>query len=179
MNVARTLARRYAKAFVLTFKDEITPDVFACIQEVVAELKEHRTALFFLSLPSMRDAQKLKAMHQLCTKLTVSSACNRLMALLVRDKRAFLLLDVFSYVIEFYQEVHNIQTFTISSAQELTQEQLTAMQQFLAHTTGNDIIYKHTVTPALIAGIRAQSTTHVWEISVAKRLRSMRLALIK
>ena len=179
MNAARTLARRYAKAFVLTFKDELTPDVIACIQDVVAELKTHKAALFFLSLPSMRDAQKLKAMHQLCKTLTVSSACMRLMALLVRDKRASLLLDVFEYVLEFYQELHNIQSFTISSAQELTQEQLTAMQQFLAHTTGSDIIYTHTVNPALIAGIRAQSTTHVWEVSVAKRLRSMRLALIK
>ena len=175
----RTLARRYAQAFVQAFKDEITPDVFERIKEVVALLKKHSAALFFLSLPSMTDEQKLQAMHHLCKKLSFAPACGRLMQLLVHDKRASLLLGVFEYVLIFYQEAHNMMTFKIESAQELDTQQLAIIQQFLAHKSGSDIIYNHTVNPALIAGMRAQSSTRLWEVSVAKRLRSMRLALMK
>ncbi len=106
-------------------------------------------------------------------------SCMNLMALLVKQKRASLWCAILRYIVTLYQEKHRIMDLLVQSVPELSSEQLLAVKQFIADKTNHDIIIQHQVDPDLIAGIRARSDTVLWEYSIAKKLRAIRLSCIQ
>ena len=98
----------------------------------------------------------------------------KLITLLVHDKRAPLMSRVLKELVALYRKKHTIVFFEITSSHGLTHEQLDNIEQFLARKTGCDIIYKYEVDTTLIAGLRLQSDAFVWEYSIRKQLENMR-----
>ena len=67
----------------------------------------------------------------------------------------------------------NVAAFTITSAQELTQNQRTEVEQFLTQGTSKEVIPTYKLNKDLIAGLRMQSNAHLWEHSLKKYLRTL------
>ena len=172
------LARRYATAFLNLFQNEISFDQFMALKQAVAFLAERKKVLFFLSLPSLAADKKMNIMKQAFKMLELPDVCNKLMALLLHDKRASLLYDVLQFVVMLYEQRNTIMDVALSTSHEVDQQALAIVQRFLAQLTGNDVIYTHRVDKNLIAGIRAQSDTILWEQSVEKQLRTISVSLI-
>ena len=64
----------------------------------------------------------------------------------------------------------------ISSSHDITQQDLDAIERFLVNQTGLSIIYTYAIDKKLIAGIRLQSNTLLWECSINKQLTQIKLA---
>jgi F0F1-type ATP synthase delta subunit len=75
-------------------------------------------------------------------------------------------------------EQKNIMHIRVSSACQLTPEQKTVIQEFMAQATKKQIIDDYEVDADLINGIRIQSNTLLWEQSVAQRLRDVKQFLL-
>jgi F-type H+-transporting ATPase subunit delta len=173
----RILSHRYATAFIAVCP--ISYEDFLFIKKASKYFKKHTQLVYFLSLPTMDKKQKKELMHTLFAQLKLPHCFNDLLSLLVEQKRAKLIADVLYYIVQLYQEKNNIMEFSIESSCALDKKKLDAIQQFLAHRTGNDIIYTYRENKNLIAGIRLQSDTLLWEYSVRKKLRAISLSLMR
>ncbi len=177
--VAQILARRYALAYLHTFDQDISKDALISLKEARSFFLNHKRALYFLSLPTIAKETKIKIMEHLFMQFKLPVSINRLMELVIVQKRAALWCEILQYIIDLYQQQQQLMTVLIESWPKLSNDEIDRVKQFLARKTGNDIIYTYRMNQDLIAGIKAQSGTILWECSIAKNIRTLRLSLIK
>jgi F-type H+-transporting ATPase subunit delta len=173
------LAQRYAQAYLNLYIDSISYKDFRAIRDAGLFFAKNRHLLFFLNWPAIKKVTKITALQQALEYCQVPSSINHLVVLLAAHKRMFLITKILEYICALYEKKHAIAQVTISSSHPMTDQQLKVMQQFLAHKTGLSIIYDYKIDKKLIAGIRMQSNTFLWEHSINQQLENIKLPLIR
>ena len=74
------------------------------------------------------------------------------------------------WIVELYEERAGIELFEVSTSVSLDDGDRETIVQFLTEKTNHTIIIKQEQDDELIAGIRLQSTQHLWEYSIRKQL---------
>ena len=179
MNVAHTIARKYAQACINVFAKQISMNDFYNIVAAYKYLSTHPHIFFFLRLSAISDDIKKQALDDICDRFNLGKPIHKLIELLINDKRSFLCAQVLVALIELYKQKKHIYAFTFISSCALSAEDEEQFQAFLAKQTGYDIIYESMVDKELIAGIRLQSDTLLWEHSIRKQLHDIELQLIR
>jgi len=175
--MALPLEKRYAHAFLNVFADVITPKVLASTEALCDYLKKHRRVVFMLKLSVLDDQIKLHGLYELCKRFDLPSPFKKLIDLLQTQHRLPLLPDIVCHLEELYMERNQIYPLTIRSSIELMPDERTPLEKFLAQQLPGTILCTYHTDSRLIAGIRAQSTTYLWEKSVARQLRDIEAAL--
>ena len=180
MNYAEsTLARRYALAYLHVHIDSISYTDFRIIRDAGIFFTKNRHLLFFLHWPAIKASDKIAAVRQALAYCQVPSSIEGLVDLLAHHKRLFLIGTILQSVCDIYEKQHAIVQVTISTSHPVVDQDLKVVQQFLANKTGLSIIYDYKIDKKLIAGIRLQSSTFVWEYSINKQLQSIKVPLIR
>jgi ATP synthase F1 delta subunit len=179
MPTSRILARRYAQAFVHVFGDTIDIHLIERFRQAADYLTAHKKIMIFLALPCVDDTYKRAMLDRVCKHLQISPATYKLVALLLKHKRSWLLAEVLYAVAEQLYKARGVEFFTIESFPELDQEQLQKVEHDLAAMTKRTILYRYRINPTLIAGMRAQSRSYLYERSIAGQLRAIRQAFIE
>ncbi|MFC1845688.1 ATP synthase F1 subunit delta [Candidatus Dependentiae bacterium] len=178
MKPETVVARNYATAFLNSYIDEISVDDFSAVRQVLTFWESNRGITSLLDMPGLSVDEKMDGVKQLLKKLSAPPSLGELIFLLIRHKRVFLIKDVLAQVCSLYKRKKDILFFTISSAHQLLDDELSSIKQFLERKTGKTILYECAIDKDLIAGIRCQSETLVWEHSVRKQLDDLRKQLI-
>lgn len=161
------LSRKYATAFVNVFAQTITIADVEKINKAIELLDSCDHLNFFLEIPYIQDTLKHEALADIIIKkAALPTSFDQLIALLISHKRSSLIVPVLKNITELLMEKKNIQLFTISSSHELRQAEIDEIKQFLAQKTAATIIAHYTVDKKLIAGLRLQSNTYLWEHSL-------------
>jgi len=171
------LARKYAQAVFNVFGDSLSHDDIAQVQHIVAFLEQHKKALFFLRLSRIDFKVKERALDELFVDLSNKKPFMALIRLLLQENRGHLIYAALRELVTLYYDAHHIMSCTITSSHALSSDILDKVEQFLARQTGNDIIYTYSRDMSLIAGIRVQSKTILWEHSIRKQLRDLALKM--
>lgn len=180
MNVSETvLARRYAAALLRVCGDQFCHDDLLAMQRAVEFFKSHAPALYFLRLPDLPAYAKKEIMQKLFEMVKLPHCFHQLALLLSMHKRLGLIAPILEVALELYKEQHGLMDVRIESSSALDEAQLKIVQAFLARMSAKTINYTHRVVPDLIAGIRLQSPTLLWEYSARKKLRAIRLSVIR
>lgn len=167
------IARKYAKAFINVFLDTLTQEDHDNIVQAAEFLRTHKRVLFYLHLPAIEHGVKEEGIKKLVDRFSLPVAVQKLLSLLLAHNRVLLIPDVLEAVTELYKERKEILAFVINTSHELPAERITEIKQFLAHLTGKAIIYTYKVDTELIAGVRLQSATILWEYSIRKQLHTI------
>jgi F-type H+-transporting ATPase subunit delta len=166
------LARKYAAAFLNAAGDSFAEKDFLAIQQLADFLVANRPIVFFLNLALI----KKQTVEQVLTKLFASCATTlllqRLVNLLLQHHRVFLLPEVLHQIADLYKRDKGIVQFVVTTAHEIETSQLQKAVQFLKRSVGDKVMYTYAVDPTLIAGLRMQSDTLLWEHSVKRQLQS-------
>lgn len=178
MNNGRVVSRNYAVAFLNAFIDEISIDDFLVLRDLFVFWQDNRKALYQLSMPGLAFEKKMDAIDELLKRLSAPASLKELFALLIRQKRELLIPEVLENICVLYMRRKNILFFEISSAHQLSDDEVASVQQFLVRKTGKTVLYSCSIDKDLIAGIRCQGETLVWEHSVRKQLDDLRRQLI-
>jgi len=167
------LARRYARAFLALFAQQITEEHCLAMKKAATLLASAtgKAWLMFFEFPGVTPEQQQAMATLLLKQLALPDGMQSLVVLLAVHKRIELLPDVLNKIVTQFFEQKNIIEFTISSCPEITQEELKKIQKFLQEKSGKNIRTITKIDNRLIAGVRAQSTTLFWEYSLAKKLR--------
>lgn len=167
----RALARKYAQAYIQVYGSRLTQEARNQIERLVAEYMQHKEKFFYLGLSSLAPAVKSNLVFKTCDQFQVRSVLQPLILLLAEQGRLALLVPVLQSVLSLDKELQGIIDVTIQSAQTLDAQQQEFVKKFLEHLTGKKIHARLVDNPELIAGIRVQSDTFLWEHSVAQQLR--------
>ena len=167
------LARRYAQACVNVFGRDMQVADIASFHAVAQFLGTHRRILFFLHVPFINDAIKLQALEMVRAEYTLPVWCTRLFTVLIEHKRAFLVAHVLAYVASFFAKKENVGRFTVTSAHPLHEEQRARCVELLTRLSNKTIVCTYAADQTLIAGVRMQSDTALWEYSVNQQFRTL------
>ena len=173
------LARRYATALLRVCGEQFSQDDCVAMQRAQMFFRSHAPALYFLSLPDLVSQEKKEIVQKLFEMVQLPCCFYDLALLLSRHKRLNLIAQVLAFTLKLYKEQHGIMDFRIESSASLDEAQLQTIQEFLAQKAAKSINYTQGVDKKLIAGIRLQSDTLLWEYSVRKKLRAIRLSVIR
>ncbi len=167
------MAQKYAQAFINLFGPEISRDTINQLKKTITFFKDHRRALFLLTVPTIKPEVKRKGVKELCARFDLPAApFIRLFDLLIEHRRGYFLLQVFEAIVVQYNKVHNIVTVLVESSCSLSDETKRELVSFAQGHFKGTKEFEFRVAPALIAGIKISSGALLWESSVQKYLRA-------
>lgn len=175
--VKSILARRYAQAFLGVFSEQITVSNLDNFKQASIFLKQRPHGMFLMELSLVPEKVKNKLLDDLCRQFTLPEGCKKLCLLLIKHQRITLLSDIFSDIIFFKEQDLHITHFNVTSSLQLSDEQRKQVVHFLDKRVHGSIDCTYQVDTSLIAGIRLQSASFLWEKSIKKRLRALQESL--
>jgi F-type H+-transporting ATPase subunit delta len=172
-----TLAKKYAVAYLNVFDETMSYQDFEQLCQFGQFLLQHKRALFFLGLPHIPMAEKIRSMVSVIERYKLPVSLTRLFTLLIEDGRSMLMGEVMNQVCEEYQLRHQLQTFDVTSSHELKKGELEDIKTMLEKVTKSKVRYTYSIDNKLIAGLRMQSSNLMWEYSIEKQLRNIAKAM--
>lgn len=169
---------RYAQAFLNRFQRDITVHNVAALENVVRFLQENRSVIALAKIPGLLASQQQMLMKQCLDRFALYPLLNPLVTLLIAHKRISYITEIIRVIIARYKRQQGITEFTIASSHLLDGDSQASIVHFLEKQTGNQIQGSFVLDTGLIAGIRMRSEEFLWEYSIAKQLRQIKLALI-
>jgi F-type H+-transporting ATPase subunit delta len=174
----RTSATRYARALLDVLLKESTPEQGARdltgVSALLAEFPELQRAFTNPAIPAARKRALIAA---LLPKLSLSSPVAKLLLMLAERDRLVLLPDVIAVYEERFEELQKVIRAEVTTAEPLSSERLSALQQRLASATGRTVKVTTKVDPAIIGGLKAQIGSTVYDGSIATQLETFRQRL--
>ena len=171
------LARRYARAFLNVFSSSLSPQDLESFKEMARFLTKHSHACFLMELSLLPEQTKIKAVTDLCKQFKLPAFCQKLWMLLIKHQRTSLLPEILYLIVDLHQHDAHIMTFTVSSSVDLSDQQKQKIEKFLHTHVKGSVSCSYVLDKKLIAGIRLQSDSLLWENSVQGSLRMLHESL--
>lgn len=140
-------------------------------------LEKDNDILMYFSLPGIPVSVKSQGIDLFLKKLDLPEF-KKLMMLLIKQNRVFLFNEILKSLCLIFQKKTNTILFKVTSSFSLQHSDLDILHKFLAYNTGKKIMLKHTIDKNLIAGIKMQSGSLLWEYSIRKQLYNAKQSLI-
>jgi F0F1-type ATP synthase delta subunit len=165
----------YAQAFVNIFSDSITTDEYHAMQAAHDALIKNYRLVSLMQVSFLNHHElKRKCLVQLIHQFKLPQSLYTLGLLLTNGERMYLFPFILKKIILLYEKKMNIMTMHISSSHNIP-EQARKKFMFLLHSVTHSTIKPiFLIDTSLIAGIRAQSKTVLWEHSIEKMLKSIK-----
>jgi F-type H+-transporting ATPase subunit delta len=173
----KALSRTYAHAFEDLFTTQLSEEVIQRLKKAAQVLEQQRSLPFYLSLTIISDAQKEKALRGFFDAFGCAELIEPLLLLLAKSKRLFLISEIVRQIVEVYMDRRGIVEAQLKTAQPLTVEEQQFFEQYLCLRTSKKVRLTQEIDSALIAGVRVESATWLWEYSVAQQLRMIRASV--
>jgi F-type H+-transporting ATPase subunit delta len=168
------LARKYAIAFLNVNSSNISESVVWDVKKAYIFLKDKPELLLILTLPTMVKADKVKALEAFMKKLNLPSQFKSLFELLLKHRRPMLVGQVLKYIYLLYPTYIDSLLFDFMSATELGVEEQKELKKFIEAQAKKNVIFEVVQDKSLIAGVRLQSRSLLWECSVRDRLNRLK-----
>jgi len=172
------LAKKYAHAYLNVFSDQHTYQDYCSMWRASQFLSEHHSLLSYLSLSVVDEEDKKRFIDLFFLKFNLLDSLKNLFYLLLKNKHIYLAADVLRDTYGLYKIKHNIADLQVKSSSELTEGDMQDIKKFFVDISGQKVMIHHQVNPLLIAGIRLQTETLLWEYSIAQQLRKIKQELI-
>lgn len=172
------LAKKYAHAYLNVFGDQHTFQDFCSLWRACQFLSEHHSLLFYLSLPMIGEVDKKRFIDLLFEKFHLFDSLKQLFYLLLHNKHIFLAIDILQDIYGLYKKQHNISELKIIASHDLSEKDIQDIKNFFIKLSGQSVVVRYRVNPSLIAGIRLQTETLLWERSIAQQLNKLKHELI-
>ncbi len=167
------LTKKYAYAFINTFGSELSHEDIENISLAADFLKNHRRAVFLLKVPKLDQEIKKRGLREFATRFKLAESIRHLQELLFKHGRAHLFAAVMQEIVSCYRQRNNIMVFKVTSSGVLPEKSRVVIEQFMGRETPGAHLYRYTLDVSLIAGVRIQSDTLLWEYSIDKQLREL------
>ncbi len=175
MNGELILSKRYATAYIHLFDEQLDLEVSERCAQAADFLRSHHQALLMLKLPTVSVSEQRSCLSALFDYFKLPHSLLKLVDLLGEHNRLILLPAVLSQITKLYRVRHHIALYHIKSSAKLDKEALEIIRNFIEKLSGKKIITLEKVDESLIAGIRLQSDTRLWEYSIQKQLNELYL----
>lgn len=170
---AQKVAGKYAKAFLNYIGDVLQPSHCETLQKAATAFKQHSDDITLLKIPNISANVKKEGLLAWFKALEIPVDITKLLDILAGHQRLFLFPTILQELCEEYYKRNNIVEFCIKATLPLNKEQIDSVHAFLEHKSGKRIRSTFMLEKNLIAGIRLQSDTYLWEYSLRQRIRNI------
>jgi F0F1-type ATP synthase delta subunit len=194
--LSSSLARRYAQAFLSIYREELTAHACERLLFFKQFLVTNSALIYLFTIPSIDAKTKEQGLGFLAQKFELPTSFYSLMVLLLVSRRISLLPQVLCSLVALYKKENGIQAFTIHSSHVLSERDLEQLRDFLTQQIRDKqedardhhnipgknnikVVCSYKQDKNLIAGIRMQSQTYLWEHSIEQQLREIELLLVR
>lgn len=169
-----SLAVKYARAFLIVFKDAVSDTLIDDVDRILEQLHDIENITSSLKVLSYEGSINSGAFEFFLRYFKIGKPLDKLIGLLSHHKRLYMVQEVLQAVKNLYQKDNGIVSCTMTSACELDDEQKRIFEKFASRHLGNRVRTVWRIDRNLIAGIGIKTDDFLWEDSVAKRLRAAR-----
>lgn len=175
----KAVARRYAAAFFsLALEKGLVDSLEKELAEVVKTVDENPELQRFLENPMVVVTEKKKVVDEVFGGRLSELTLDFLKVVLDKRREAYL-KEIYNEFVKRANEARNLVDVEVTSAKELSQADLTALEARLVKMTGKQVRLTTKVDPALIGGLVVRIGDRVIDGSVTKRLELLREALLQ
>lgn len=169
------LVNVYAQAFFNTFSDTISMDHYYAIEKAYGGLIKNTSLINLLQVSFFNHHElKKKCLTQIIEQFTLPKSIFTLGLLLIDSERIHLLPFILKKIALLCEKKNNSMTMEIRCSHAISDDKREHITKMLRNLTGSNIKPIFSVDPHLIAGIRAQSNTFLWESSIKKTLKAIK-----
>ena len=172
------IAKKYAQAYLNICGQQHSYEDYCTMWRAAQFLSEHHNLLFYLSLSMVDEVDKKRFIDLLFEKFHLFPSLKELFYLLLKNKHIHLAADTLRDIYALYKIQHKIVDLHVISSDDLSQEQIEVIKLFFTKLSGQYPKIRHAINPSLIAGVRLQTETLLWEYSIAQQLRKLKQELI-
>jgi len=129
---------------------------------------------YALTSPFISRGQKKQMAEEILTRLAFSPWVERLVRLLVENDRMALLPDIFKVLPEVWAEERDIETFEVSSAVELTEEEKRRLKKTLEDKEKKKVRLLFKLNPEIIGGLVLKKGNVYYDASVKGALEKLK-----
>lgn len=160
---AASLARKYARAYIsYTASYVCKVEDIVKLSALVEFLSTYRDRFFYA------DKEKYCMVFR---SFDLEIDLTLLLDLLIQHKRLFLVRNVLQTLLVLYKKQVGIELCTMKISHEISEVERKQICSNLEQEVGKKIVYSYLLDKKLIAGIRVEGDSFVWEDSIAKKLR--------
>jgi ATP synthase F1 delta subunit len=167
------VAKKYAHA-LLGFYNDVTYDEVQALESLGSKLTHSPRAMFVITM-GLKHAHDTALLDRMSTELMVSAPVKKLLELLALRDRIQLFPLVCKWIGIYFRQAHGIMHFNVTSAVALQDTDKAVILNFLKQKTQATLEMEYRIDTTLIAGIRIQSGEYLWEKSIARLLRDIKL----
>jgi F-type H+-transporting ATPase subunit delta len=180
MTPSRTdISKKYALAFIHVFKQDLDGSILDKLKAAYEFLSKNTNMLFLLSSYDTTPEEKQKIATTFVDFFSFPQSMHKLIDLLLQKKHICLLADILRDAYCCYKKENNIEDLEIRSSSILSEDDQKILGQFFINLSDKKYRINIEQDADLIAGIRMQSDTLLWEHSVAKKMKKLRFDLLK
>lgn len=173
------LARKYARAFLNVYNNELSSDYFSQLRALQLFLKKNKWLYHYLAIASIETTLKEQSIHQIVQTLGQPHHTELLMTTLLKANRIEILDIVVDHLLDFYEQDNKIEKFTITTSHALNNDDQERVKVFISSLTTNTITATFLVDKSLICGIKIQSNQSSFERSIAHQLKNFEKSLLQ
>lgn len=174
-NAEVVVSKKYAQAFLNSYTSIISYDDIKHIEQIGSAIKHNKLMTALLKVPSMEDKELQSMIVERIKNFGFPASMNKVVDLLAQTQRLFLLPAICHWIAVYFRERQRIIQFLVTSSQPLSNIDKEVVGQFLKNNTQSFIESLYQIDRELIAGLRMQSETYLWEKSIAQKLRDVQL----
>jgi F0F1-type ATP synthase delta subunit len=171
------VSNKYAKAFFNLYGTTLDDKDFWLIKNVLLFLSKSKKVLIYFNWSTTVDRQNL--IDIFLQRFKLKSDFSKLLFMLQKKKRVFLLPEVLHCILDLYLVKNNKLFFELQSYPLLSSSQAAQAVEFLKNTTGKDILYISCENKNLIAGLKMQSGRLLYEDTIKCRLQKVCKKLVR
>ncbi|KKQ48455.1 MAG: ATP synthase subunit delta [candidate division TM6 bacterium GW2011_GWF2_38_10] len=174
-----SLTAKYAIAFFKLYKKDLTRDIIKQLQTCYAFLSHNKHIKAFLMLSTVMREEKIALFKTMFAHLGLPNIFLHLVKVLIEHRRIELVGSILKKIDEAFGRAENIMPFVVSSSHNLSLAEQNEMSDFVRRHIAQAQIVAWDVNRSLICGVRVKSATHMWERSVRKQLRCVKLEALQ
>jgi len=173
------ISKKYALAYIQVFDEFLDETILDKFKVAYEFLSKNTNMLFLLSSYDLAQEEKQKIATTFVHFFSFHQSMHKLINLLLEKKHICFLAEILRDAYCCYKKNKNIEDLVITSSSIISQKDQEELKQFFMNLS--DKKYRVTLkqNADLIAGIRMQSDTFLWEYSVAKKMKKLRFDLLK
>ncbi len=173
------LAKKYAVAFLNATQALFDKQWIESVVVLDRFFKTHKALYLLLGSPTIASDIKIGVLEKMFDRLSINNSIRMLVHVLFEHRRLHILRQVICHVIDEQRIQNNIVLFSVSSSRPLTPYEQKLVIGFLEQKTHAQVAADFVLEQELIAGIRAQSDTFLWEQSIACYLQHVEQAVLR
>lgn len=168
---------KYAQAFFNLYRHELVEQDFWAIKNTLNFLAQNKTILSFFH--SAKLAERKYFCQFFLTYFQLNKRFENLILLLQKHQRIGLLSTILREIAELFLQHKNQVFFSLVSYPALSPSQTSQVVAYLQRSTGHEILYEQLQDARLIAGLKMQSTQHLYNDTIQDRLQKIHSKLIR